>query len=133
MSLETVLERIAVALEAVALQGSKGAKLSDHVHVETPDADPPAATRGRPRLSPEGQAAKPNGAAGKASAADEDGLGGAKTLTFEEIRGALVGVKVKHGPEVSRGIMKKFGATAVTELKVESYPQVYKACEAAMA
>jgi hypothetical protein len=56
----------------------------------------------------------------------------AKVMTFEDIRNGLVGVKAKHGPDASRAIMQKFGAGNVNELKPEDFPEIVKACNAAM-
>lgn len=140
MSFETTLERIALAVErqtellqttfATLLAELKAdGNLSNTSSVTNTNAQP-ASTK--PAALPGKVASRPNGVAAAAKPPAQDGLGTeaahAAAPTFEEARTALINVKTKYGPEVSRTIMKAVGVASATEIKPEDFARVIEMC-----
>lgn len=152
MSIENVLDRIATALETIALYASNPAvvvnetKLAaaaaadapDGLSSNTPAEDPkkvvplarsvatdPAVTAAKiAALQKEGEDA----AAAKAAKATNGNATNGKVVSFDEMKNSLVGVKVKFGAEASRAVMGKVGATNVQEIKPEHFGKVHAEC-----
>jgi hypothetical protein len=145
--IENTLERIATALERLAgAQPAAIAAASEPApkrpllpgveidNIKTASAaqtEPPP--RGRPELRvAQSPATSAQGARTNDRPAAASGHGG-KVVSFDEMKAALVAVKGKFGPEVSRGIMQKVGAANVQEIKPDDYPKVVAECQRAMA
>lgn len=108
MSIEDNLDRIATALETIAVK-LEVFQTKDG-EVETPSEETAAAKK--KRIAAEKRAEK-------------------KELpTKEDARTALGEVQEAADPDAARTILAEFDATSMKKLKVEDYPKVIAACEA---